>query len=232
MLRPGNSHARGEAPVTQTNRRGDLYYLHSGTSRTGKTTYHFSRKAEGDLVYEIPEGFEIYENPDARVFLRRIPKKIISDDEKGIVESAVEEAGVTDSIVEVKKGAITVFLGDLTEDVFADILDVDCFFTNLIEKAEGLGVPIPEDLRKLLPEIVEKARAAQPKPAELLEKAQTYSPVLRFMLQDEETRSFAAERAWSRGVEEEWLWLEGPAGLQELAKKYCRRLGKDPFYNL
>lgn len=219
-------------PVTHTNRQGDLYYLHSGLSKTGKPTYHFSKKAEGDLVYEIPEGFEVYENPDGRVFLIRTPKKTISEDEKRTVESAVEEAGVTDSIVEVKKDTITVFLGDLTEDNFSDILDVDCFLADLIEKAESFGVSIPDDLREFVPEIVEKARAAQPKPAELLKKAQTYSPALRFTLQDEEIRSFAVERAWSAGMKEEWLWLEGPASLRELAKKYCRHLGKDSFYDL
>ncbi|GEM_PF-539123 len=219
-------------PVTHTNRQGDLYYLHSGLSKTGKPTYHFSKKAKGNLAYEIPEGFEVYENPDGRVFLRRTQKKVISDEEKRIVESAVEKAGVTDSIVEVKKDVITVFLGDLEENDFSNILDIDCFLADLIEKAESVGVSIPDDFRKLVPEIVEKARAARPKPAELLKKVQTYSPVLRFTLHDKVERTFEVERAFFTAGTDEWLWLAGSAGLRELAKKYCRHIGKDSFDDL
>ena len=57
-------------PVTHTNRRGQTYYLHAGTTRTGKPRYWFSTKAEGELVDPIPEGHEVYENPDAQGFLR------------------------------------------------------------------------------------------------------------------------------------------------------------------
>jgi hypothetical protein len=41
----------------------------------------FAMKSEGQLADRIPEGFEIYENPNAQVFLRRIPPKIITDEE-------------------------------------------------------------------------------------------------------------------------------------------------------
>lgn len=99
-------------PVTHASRRGDLYYPHSGVSKTGKPTCHFSGKAAGSLVHEVPEGFEIYENPGGRVYLRRITKQVITDSERRIAESVVKAAGATDSIVEVNKDAITVFLGD------------------------------------------------------------------------------------------------------------------------
>lgn len=219
-------------PITHTNRRGEVYYLHSGVSKTGKPTYHFSRKEAGNPVYEIPGGFEVYENPDARVYPRRIPKKIVSDEERRIVEAAMEAASVADYIVEVKKDAITVFLGDLTEDEFTDLADPRNMLTDLIEKAEKVGVLVPDEFRELISELAEGARAAGPKPAELLEKVQTYSPMLRFTLQDKETRSFDVERAWFTGGEDEWLWLDGPAGLRELASKYCRHLEKDSFYDL
>ncbi len=229
--RPG-LRGEGPAPITHTNRRGEVYYLRSGVSKTGKPTYHFSRKEAGNPVYDIPGGFEVYENPDARVFLRKIPKKIVSDEEKRIVEAAVEAAGVTDYIVEVKKDAITVFLGDLTEDEFTDLADPGSMLADLLEKAESTGMQVPKDLRALVSELAEGARAAGPKPAELLEKVQTYSPMLRFTLHDKETRSFDVERAWFTGGEDAWLWLDGPAGLRELASNYCRHLGKDSFYDL
>src|SRR5262249_17703056 len=68
-------------PITHTNAKGKTYYLHQGTTKTGKPTYHFSMQSEGHLAESIPVGFEIYENPNAQVFLRRIPPKIITDEE-------------------------------------------------------------------------------------------------------------------------------------------------------
>ena len=58
-------------PVTYVNRYRDTYYLHAGKTKTGKPRYWFSTKAEGDLVDAIPEGYEVYENPDARVYFRK-----------------------------------------------------------------------------------------------------------------------------------------------------------------
>ena len=52
-------------PITHTNAKGQTYYLHQGTTKTGKLKYHFSMQSEGTLVETIPAGFEIYENPNA-----------------------------------------------------------------------------------------------------------------------------------------------------------------------
>src|ERR1700752_3044597 len=73
-------------PITHTNAKGKTYYLHQGTTKTGKPKYHFSMQSEGTLAKSIPAGFEIYENPNAQVFLRRIPPKIITDEERKVVE--------------------------------------------------------------------------------------------------------------------------------------------------
>ncbi len=47
-------------PVTHVNRKRDTYYLHAGTTKTGKPRYWFARSTEGNLVESIPEGYEIY----------------------------------------------------------------------------------------------------------------------------------------------------------------------------
>lgn len=72
--------------VTHVNRRRDTYYLHAGKTRTGKPRYWFSRSTEGDLVETIPEGYEIYENPDAQVFLRKIVPQLVTPAEIAVVE--------------------------------------------------------------------------------------------------------------------------------------------------
>ena len=45
------------------NKGKKTYYLHQGKTKTGKPKYYFSTKIKGDLVEEIPEGYEIYEHP-------------------------------------------------------------------------------------------------------------------------------------------------------------------------
>ena len=65
-------------PITYTNAKGKTYYLHQGTTKTGKPKYYFSLEREGQLAEAIPEGFEIYENPNAQVFLRSIPPQLIT----------------------------------------------------------------------------------------------------------------------------------------------------------
>ena len=57
-------------PITHVNVKGKTYYLHQGTTKTGKPKYHFAMKREGNLADSIPEGFEIYENPNTQVFLQ------------------------------------------------------------------------------------------------------------------------------------------------------------------
>ena len=77
-------------PVTHVNRKRDTYYLHAGTTRTGKPRYWFSKSTEGDLVETIPEGYEIYENPDAQVFLRKIVPQLVTPAEIAVVEEGLK----------------------------------------------------------------------------------------------------------------------------------------------
>src|SRR6266704_1400971 len=64
-------------PIAYTNAKEKTFYLHQGTTTTGKPKYYFSPQPEGTLAASLPEGFEIYENPNAQVFLRRVPLKVI-----------------------------------------------------------------------------------------------------------------------------------------------------------
>ena len=43
-------------PITHTNAKGKTYYLHQGTTKTGKLTYHFSMQSNGALAESIPEA--------------------------------------------------------------------------------------------------------------------------------------------------------------------------------
>ena len=97
-------------PVAYVNRRRDTYFLHAGTTKTGKPRYWFSMKAEGDLADSIPEGYEVYENPGSQVFLRRLVPQLVTPDEVAVVEDGLERfAPDQNCIVDVQKEHIVVY---------------------------------------------------------------------------------------------------------------------------
>lgn len=104
--------------VKHINRRGDTYYLHQGKTKTGKPKYFFSIKKDGILAKAIPDGYEIYENPNAQVFLRKIPPKIFTDEEISIVENGVK---LRDFKIDIKNNQIIIFLPDQDIDSLKDI---------------------------------------------------------------------------------------------------------------
>jgi hypothetical protein len=97
-------------PVTHVNRKEDTYYLHSGKTKTGKPRYWFSKGEDGELVASIPEGYEIYENPDAQVFLRKIVPQLVTPFEVAVVTRGLERyASGQHCIVDVQGDHIVVF---------------------------------------------------------------------------------------------------------------------------
>src|SRR5690606_28020471 len=96
--------------VTHTNRKGKTYYLHQGTTKTGKPKYFFALRDEGDLVDTVPPGYEIYENPNGQVFLRRIRPQLITYEEVATVEAGMRQySRLENFIVDVKKNTILVY---------------------------------------------------------------------------------------------------------------------------
>src|SRR5438552_6407907 len=83
------SPARVSMGIEHVNRRGDTYYLHEGRTKTGKPKYFFSRKRAGTLAAALPAGYEVYENPNAQVFLRKTLPKLVTDEEVATVERGV-----------------------------------------------------------------------------------------------------------------------------------------------
>jgi hypothetical protein len=57
--------------IEYTNRRGQVYYLYQGVTKTGKPKYYFSMSLKEEGITAIPDGYEIYENPNAQIFLRK-----------------------------------------------------------------------------------------------------------------------------------------------------------------
>ena len=77
--------------VEYTSRSSKLYYLHIGKTKKGNDKYFFSSKKNGNLAQNIPKGYEIYENVNSQVFLRKIQLKIILDEELKIIKKELQK---------------------------------------------------------------------------------------------------------------------------------------------
>ena len=186
--------------IQHTSRTGKTYYLYAGVTKTGKPKYFFSMKQGGESVDAIPDGFEIYENVNGQVFLRRIPKQIIRPEELAMVEAALREHGeVWEYQVEVKKNTITVYESGSDIDGISEI-------------AIRFG-------RRPLSEM-EKSRYAH------------YMAIMRFVLEDRDSRLFITERFCFKGSIDDWIYVGGPAGLSDQVERYIKHLGQDSFYEL
>lgn len=189
-------------PVQYTNRKGQTFYLHQGVTKTGKAKYFFSMKSDGVLVDIVPDGFEIYENPNAQVFLRRIQPKIIMDEEVALVEKGMKQFSKLKYYqIDVKKNVIIIFTADQ---------DVDALSA----------------LSKYAPNV--KYLELQ----NLLIRSTTYSPMLQFVLIDDKKRTFVTQRYCFLGSIDDWIQIGSPDTLQNLVKKYVKHLGQDSYYEL
>lgn len=109
--------------ISHINRRGKAYYLYEGKTKTGNPKYFFSMKLEGTPVDTIPNGYEIYENPNSQVFLRKIPPQIITPEEVESVKAGIKKYAKIDYfIVDVKGKNIIVNLADQDVDTLVEIL--------------------------------------------------------------------------------------------------------------
>src|SRR4030095_12050075 len=79
-------------------------------------------QGEGPLAEASPASYEIYENPNAQVFLRRIPPKIITDEECRIVDEGMRKyATVKDYKIDVKGNALLIYTAEQDIEALANI---------------------------------------------------------------------------------------------------------------
>lgn len=191
-------------PITYVNAKGRTYYLHQGVTKTGKPKYHFSPKSEGNLVEVIPDGYEIYEHPNAQVFLRQIQPKLITDAERQVVENGMQKySGVSHYKIDVKGKAILIYssgqgiaaLGSIFQD----------FPMSAEEKSELMAT---------------------------FDRSVHYTPVMKFELIDENKRLFATQRYCYRGSIDDWIHIGTSGELPLLVRRYVKHINKESFFDL
>lgn len=194
-------------PVTYTNRKGRTYYLCQGVTKTGKPRYYFAREPKGKQPVEhIPEGHEIRESVNGTVSLAKIRPVEILPEEVAAVEAAIRRHPQAYNYrVDVKGNRIVIY-----ERVGADPEE-------LIHKMRQFGLVIPERGARL---------------RETLDRHARFSPVMRFILLNEATRTFCAERWCYLGSIDDWISV-GPMGsVDQLARQLIQKLGTDALFEL
>ena len=193
-------------PVTYTNRQGRTYYLCRTWTKTGAPWYFFAREPKGEPVDEIPPGYEIRENVNGLVSLGKVRPVRILPLERELIETLVRRHPKAHNYrVDVKGDAIVIY-----ERVGPDVDDV-------IGGLRGhLHIPVGR---------LDALR-------ETLDEGARFSPELRFVLLDEEQRTFQTERWCYLGSIDDWIEI-GPRGpLRKLARRFIPLLGTDSLYDV
>lgn len=192
-------------PITYTNRKGLTYFLNKGVTKTGKPRYYFAKEQKGESVDEVPQDYEIEESVNAVVSLVKVRPKLIPHEEWICVEDALaRHPKARDYRLTVKDKTIVVY-----ETTGPDVDRVMGFFANF---------PVLPGARKRLEE--EREIYSQ------------FTPVMRFILEDQETREFRAERWCYRGSIDDWIYAGYSGKIKALAKELIPTLGTDEFFEL
>ncbi len=189
-----------------TNRKGRTYFLCKGVTKTGKPRYFFSREQKGKSVEEIPAGYEIVESVNGIVSLAKERPKQIDPDEISAIEDALKKHPQADRYkVNVKHNMIEIY-----ERVGADLKEV-------LGSLFGLERVMLSTTRKFLEEE---------------EKRTQYTPVLRFILDDETERLFGVQRMCYLGSIDDWIYVCAGGAIEKLAEELIPTLGTDEFFEL
>lgn len=194
-------------PVTYTNRKGHIYYLNQGMTKTGKLRYYFVSEPKDRSPDQIPDGYRISENVNGVVSLVKDRPKLISPQEVASVAAALaRHPKGRDYRIDVRKNQIVIY-----ERLGPDVETLSDIF--------GDNSALQTDMVKM-------------RLQELLDKMARFSPILHFILVDPEDRKFKAERRSYLGNVEDWIDIGESGRIDNLARRLIPKLGKDDFFEL
>ena len=188
------------------NRRGDRYYILQGVTKTGKPKYYCSRKPEGVPVDELPDDFEVYENPGTKMVSvrKKIPSQILPSECEFLKQEMTLRAKLEFFMMDVRGDSVVVLLPDIDPVASVQMLE-----RLLGPFASRLGTHDDWTVRNV-----------------------NYSPMMRLTLEDAAKRLFTIERWCFRIFADGWITLDGNEPLDVLTRKYFKHLGKESFYDL
>ena len=110
--------------LTYINRKKKSHFLKVVLTKKGKKRYYIvkdkSKYKASELVSELPDGFEFYENPDdARVSFRKKLKSIITNDEMNIIDTVMKNhETVDDFLLDKVSNGIIIYTAHLNRKTF------------------------------------------------------------------------------------------------------------------
>lgn len=240
MVKNKKAANKNAAPFSYTSRKGYRYFIHQGTTKTGKTKYLMSRKPDGALS-QVPAGYEITESINAVVSVQKPKPVIISPADLERVRKKVSSLKHLEHYKVVAKGnTIIVYeppgLNAVRYNEKADIYSMTSLLPTikrfnldwnglLADTAAKLGVTVAK-LKKA--DAISAAKKRKETAGYLIQQLQ-FSPVLRFTW-DGEPGNYAIHRRCFRGGMD-WLLLSyGP--IAALVNKYIKHIGKESFFEL
>ena len=193
-------------PVTYTNRKGVTYHLCRGVTKTGKPRYYFAREIKGEPVDEIPEGFTISESVNGVVSLaKHRPSQLLPDEIAWVGASVKRHPKAHNYRVSAKPDRIEIYerIGPDPDDLIAEFRGIS-----------GLFAAQADRLRE------RSDRHAQ------------FTPVLRFILVDAESRAFCVERWCYLGSIDDWIDVGTEGPVAQLAREWVPKLGTDRLFEV
>ena len=210
----------GRQVLRYVNRLGQNYYARQSSS-AGTVRYVAARTPLGALT-RLPAGYEICEDINGRVSIRRIRPRQVAVAEERLVVSVLFQTRPHGYKAAVRDNAITIFASALDRKTYSGSLDA--------EFAEGFAAALEETLARKygreLADLFRVRRQARDGSGGHLR----YYPLLQFELADRRRRLFKVKRIYFTG-DQDWLLLE-TLSLSAALMKYLPHLGKDSFFDL
>jgi hypothetical protein len=195
------------APASYTNRFGGTYYLHQGTTKTGRLRYFVARTAGAGALSVMPEGYEFAESLNGVVSVKR---------------SGGQASRVPDADLEVVRRELArhPHLRHYAADVRKDEIVVH----------EPLGLPAENDLDDWARTFAMPVEAVRRRLEERAHRTR-YAPVMKFIFASAgESGEYRAYRRHYRGEGGWWVLSHGP--LLVLLRKYLPHLGTETSFEL
>lgn len=193
-------------PLQHTNRRGDTYFLHRGTTRTGKPRYFAARTVGPGALSEMPAGHEFCESVNGIVSVRRQldPHGLVSEADLAVARRELaRHRHLVRHVADRRKDEIVIY--------------------------EPLGFPSEREMRQMQ----EMYGAHVGSIAEQLDAMQAraqYTPVMKFCACAERPGEYVAYRRFYSG-EGGWLLLSAGT-IEPLLRTYLPSVATERFFEL
>lgn len=114
-----------ERTLSYRNRRGQVYYLHAGETKTGKRRYFVAKSIGEGALAELPVGFEIVESINGVVSVRRVDPdapRVPDTDLSRVRSELAKHPHLRRHRADAVKGEIIVFepIGGISDELAAD----------------------------------------------------------------------------------------------------------------